>query len=161
MLIPDAAVGERPHPDMPDEVKAIYEEARAIAAKSPSAAAALIRKSIEVLCRRLLSIPREEKISLYRLVGKLKQEGVKQKTIDGLEAVRVVGNNSVHPGVIDLEGKEEQLLDALFACVNRIVEDTIGERKEQEEFLRKIPDEVREGMHHASAEAKQSGKDEG
>src|SRR4051794_20981700 len=53
MVWPGSAGGPAPGDDMPDAVRAVFEEARQISSSSPRAAAALLRLSIELLCRVL------------------------------------------------------------------------------------------------------------
>ena len=146
MILPEGGTGERADPEMPEGVRAVYEEARTIAQKSPRAAAALLRQSVEMLCRELCEVPQGKQVKLNEMIKTLKEEGrVKGATVEALEMVRVVGNDAVHAGMIDLE-EDGSLLEGLFGCVNKVVDDAIGEPKRQETLLQKIPEEERKKM---------------
>ncbi|HKO20913.1 MAG TPA: hypothetical protein VJU82_18720, partial [Acidobacteriaceae bacterium] len=53
MVFPLARLGEQPHADMPEEVRALYQEAAAVAAVSRRAGAALARTTLERLIKYL------------------------------------------------------------------------------------------------------------
>ncbi len=61
MLYPRSSSAAPPHPDMPEEIKKDYNEARDVVDISPRAASALLRLVIEKLCNILAE--KEEKIN--------------------------------------------------------------------------------------------------
>lgn len=56
-----------------------------------------------------------------------------------LDSVRVIGNNAVHPGQINLKDDRETAI-LLFELVNMIVEFTITQRKRVDAIFDKIPE---------------------
>jgi len=124
MLLPMQSNVPTRHLDMPEDVAADYEEARAIAAVSPRAACALLRVAIERLCLALGA----EGDSINAQIGFLVRQGLPVQIQQALDVVRVVGNNAVHPGKMDPEDVAE-VSTSLFALVNLIVEDRITRPK--------------------------------
>lgn len=60
-----------------------------------------------------------------------------------LDSVRVIGNNAVHPGKIDLNDKTE-IAHALFGFINVIGEVLISQPKKINEFFEKhVPEGVK------------------
>ena len=56
-----------------------------------------------------------------------------------MDALRVIGNESVHPGQIDLDGADSEVVDTLFALLNAIVEDRISKPKQVRQMYALIP----------------------
>jgi hypothetical protein len=56
-----------------------------------------------------------------------------------LDLVRVIGNNAVHPGQIDIRD-DRPTAEKLFGLVNLIVDLTITQPKHLEEMFGKLPD---------------------
>ncbi len=66
--------------------------------------------------------------------------GLDKKIQKALDLVRVIGNNAVHPGVIDLKD-DRPIATKLFGLVNVIIETTIAREKHINElFETTIPD---------------------
>lgn len=102
--------------DMPEDVKADYNEASAIYAKSPRGAAALLRLAIQKLMIHL-GLPGDNiNADIKALVAK----GLPIQIQQALDVVRVTGNNAVHPGQLDTN--DIQVAQQLFPLVNVIVE---------------------------------------
>jgi Domain of unknown function (DUF4145) len=116
MVYPDRGNAPPPNPDMPDDVNRYYEEAAAIAAKSPRAAAGLLRLAVQLLCKEL----GEAGQNINDDIGALVKKGLPSTVQQSLDIVRVTGNNAVHPGQIDTD--DEQVVAALFSLLNVIVE---------------------------------------
>ena len=62
-----------------------------------------------------------------------------------LDVVRVVGNNAVHPGAIDLDDSPETV-SALFLLINAIADRMITQRKKVAELYGALPASVREAI---------------
>jgi len=139
MVYPDFAGIEPPNEDLSNDIKSDYEEAGSILQKSPRGAAALLRLCIQKLCIELGEKGKDLNTDIKNLVAKGLPGGV-QKSLD---IVRVIGNESVHPGQIDLRDNMETA-KALFKLVNFISEKMITEQKEVEEIYNILPEEKRQ-----------------
>ncbi|RKP56345.1 DUF4145 domain-containing protein [Pararobbsia silviterrae] len=101
---------------------------------SPRAACALLRVSIEKLCNVL----KAEGHSLNDKIGDLVRRGLPEQTKQSLDAVRVIGNNAVHPGVMSNDDVAE-VSTILFALVNYIVDDRITRPKMAAQVFASLP----------------------
>lgn len=132
---------EDPNEDLPEEVKADYIEAASIVASSPRGAAALLRLAIQKLCDELVS----ESGDLSFKIGMLVESGLNKKIQQALDIVRVVGNNAVHPGQIDLNDKPE-VAKQLFLLVNMIAQQMITEPAEVDAMFESLPEAAKEAV---------------
>lgn len=135
LVYPDVGVAPPPNVDMPDDAQGDYKEAVSVVARSPRAAAALLRLSIEKVCIYLTS----EGHDLNAKIGILVQNGLRSEIQKALDTVRVIGNNAVHPGQMDLSDDHETCI-GLFGLVNIIVHDRITQPKAIDELFSKLPD---------------------
>jgi hypothetical protein len=136
MIFPDGGGAPPPNPDLTEEIKIDFEEARSILSKSPRGSAALLRLSIQKLCMQL----GEPGKNINNDIGSLVKKGLPAKVQQALDALRVIGNEAVHPGQIDLSDNLETA-SALFGLVNFIAEKMISEPKAVEVLYGKIPPE--------------------
>jgi hypothetical protein len=134
MIYPIHAVGEQPNTDLPEDIRADFEEARLIANFSPRGAAALLRLAIQKLCAHLGQSGKNINSDIAALVA----SGLPQKVQQALDSVRVIGNDAVHPGTIDLRDDIETV-NKLFRLVNFIAHKTITEPREVEEIYNGLP----------------------
>ncbi len=137
MIYPEVAV-EQASSDLPVDVATDYSEASSVLQKSPRSAAALLRLAVQKLCIALGEKGRD----LNTDIGNLVKNGLPSKVQKALDVVRVVGNNAVHPGQLDLKDDKETA-SSLFRLVNLITEKMITEPREIEEVYAKLPDESR------------------
>jgi hypothetical protein len=121
MVYPDTTGVPLPNPDLPEDIKADYREAASILSKSPRGSAALLRLAIQKLCIHLGGKGKSIDDDIKALVKAVLPEEIQQ----ALDIVRVVGNEAVHPGQIDLNDDRE-LAVSLFGLVNYIAEDRIS-----------------------------------
>ena len=127
---------------MPDQIKAVFDEARAIVATSPKGAAALLRLAIQELCDSLLKTSGS---NLNQAIGDLVKQGMPKKVQQALDLVRVIGNNAVHPGQIDFNDNNDIALK-LFGLVNAIVNIMITQPKEIDDLYNVLPKIARESI---------------
>lgn len=132
---------EDPNVDLPDEVKVDYIEAATILQDSPRGAVALLRLAIQKLCDSLV----EGGADLNTKIGELVKNGLDQRIQKALDAVRVIGNEAVHPGQINLNDSSE-VAHQLFKLVNLIGRRMITEPAEVDEIYSLLPPDKRAGI---------------
>jgi hypothetical protein len=133
MVIPDMEGVPYPNDDLNDEIKEDYMEARSILTRSPRGAAALLRLALQKLCKQLGESGKDINSDIANLVKK----GLRPSIQKSLDIVRVTGNESVHPGVLDMKDNRDVAL-RLFELVNLIAEVMISEPKRIDELYDKV-----------------------
>ncbi len=141
MIVPSEAPVEPPHHDLPDDCALDYTEARDIFTRSPRAAVALLRLCIQKLLPHL----GEAGKNINKDIGELVKKGLPPAIQQSLDVCRVVGNNAVHPGEIDLTDSPE-IAQQLFHLINFIVEDRITRPREIEALYNNLPDGALEAI---------------
>ena len=142
LIYPDCSIAELPHVDLSEVIKADFNEARSIVNKSPRGAAAILR-----LCVQKLMVQLGEKgKNLNDDIGALVKKGLPIMVQQMLDAVRVIGNNAVHPGEIDMTDNRELALQ-LFRIINLVADKMIAEPKR----LHAIYGAFSPGVHDAIA----------
>lgn len=134
------------HDDMPDEVKLVFEEARSTFEVSPRSSAALLRLCLQILCDGLGYKQRK----LDDAIGAMVKNGLSVQVQQALDIVRVVGNNAVHPGQININDNRDTAV-ALFALINFTVERMISEPKKIDALFQALPEGAREAIHRRDA----------
>jgi hypothetical protein len=76
-------------------------------------------------------------------IGKLVEKGLSPQIQMSMDIVRVVGNNSVHPGELDVRDDQETALK-LFALISLIVSEMITRPAEINAFFGGLPQGARE-----------------
>jgi hypothetical protein len=132
-----------PNPDTPDDVKEDFLEARNVVEQSPRASAALLRLALQKLLKHLGGDGENINNDIKRLVDD--EEGLPLKIQKSMDIVRVIGNEAVHPGTLDLKDDKETAM-ALFGMLNLIVQNRITRPKEIEDFYGKLPPEKLKGI---------------
>ena len=150
MIYPRSLPVSDPNKDMPHEIKKLYIEAATIFQDSPRASAALLRLGIENLCHEL-----GEEGTLNECIAALVQKGINTKIKLALDYCRVIGNNAVHPGQIDLEDDSNKVF-ILFDLVNDIADEMITKPREMQEKYSSLPASVRKGIEKRDSSASQS-----
>jgi Domain of unknown function (DUF4145) len=141
MIYPFSGTASLPNADLPEHIRQDYLEARDIAAISPRGAAALLRLCIQKLCIHLGEPGRD----LNSDIGALVKKGLNPTIQKSLDIVRVIGNESVHPGSIDLRD-DPQTSSRLFMLINIIADVLITQPKMIEETYGVIPEGKRDGI---------------
>ncbi len=135
MIIPDVGGVALANPDLPADVIEDYNEARSILSRSPRGSSALLRLAIQKLCSHLGEVGKNINTDIANLVKK----GLPVKIQQSLDIVRVVGNNAVHPGQIDLKDNHD-LAILLFGLINLIADVMITQPKHIEQLYGKLPE---------------------
>jgi len=143
LLYPPLSTCPPAHEDMPDHIKADYNEGRSIIDLSSRGTAALARLCIEKLCIHLLG---EDVGNIDTAIGKLVAEkGLDERIQKKLDIVRVKGNALVHGGTME-EGDDRKKAAYLLDLVNQIVDEAITRPERLKVEYDKIPPEKRQGI---------------
>jgi hypothetical protein len=148
MIHPRIEGGPNPHVDMPSDVKADYEEARAIVQSSPRGACALLRLAAEKLVQQL----QPSGGSLNDRIGKLVEAGMSPRIQQALDALRVIGNEAVHPGELDLHD-DAPTAASLFGFINLIIEQEIATPKHVAAVYDALPEAKRAAIEERDGAA--------
>ena len=130
---PHPMVGIPPSPDLPPDLVALYDEARATAPISARAAAALLRLLVDRLLGSLGATdgPLADRIAALAAEGHLPAQ-----VVEGLGAVRVDGDDALPPGQIDPAAEDDAgVVQLLCLLVNSIVDTTLTLRRHRAELV--------------------------
>lgn len=116
-----------PNDDLNEDIKALYLEASSILVDSPKGATALLRLALQKLLEQVGKSGKNINNDIKALVA----EGMSPKIQQALDLLRVIGNNAVHPGQINLDDNTE-IAQKLFGILNFIAEELITKPKELE-----------------------------
>jgi hypothetical protein len=133
----------KPNLALEGDVLADYKEASEILSLSPRGTAALLRLVIQKLVNQIL--PGDGDLNFK--IGELVKQGLREDIRKALDTVRVIGNEAVHPGQIDLKDNHP-IAEKLFKLVNRIAEDLITSKKELEEIYSTLPPDKLKGIEN-------------
>ena len=150
IIYPIAMTGPEPAMDMPEDIRADYNEARTVAQFSPRAAAALLRLALEKLCENITG---EKEKDINTTIEKLVAQGLPTKLQKAFDIVRITGNKSVHPGELNLNDNPD-IVEALWKLINIIVEKMITEPKEIDELYEQMPESDRAKVAKRDGKAK-------
>ncbi|MCP4648597.1 MAG: DUF4145 domain-containing protein [PVC group bacterium] len=135
MIVPFEAPVPPPHTDIPQRCISEYNEARDIVARSPRAAAALLRLCIQ----KLMSELGEKGKNINEDIGELVKKGLPIEVQQALDFCRVIGNNAVHPGEIELSDNPD-IAYSIFEMINFIVEDRITRPNKIASLYKTLPE---------------------
>jgi hypothetical protein len=149
LIYPRMLTAPRSHEEMPQRIERDYEEARKVLEDSPRAAAALLRLAIQRLVEDELEA---EGGTLYQQIGDLVDDGrISSRIQKALDSVRVIGNNSVHPGEMDMDDNRETA-EVLFMLLNEIVDEAIARDRRIDAVYENLPDGALEGIENRDGE---------
>jgi hypothetical protein len=156
LIYPHQKYSVSPAADMPEDVETDFLEAASIADASARGAAALLRLCIQ----KVVVVLGGKGNNLNEDIGKLVEQRLIPESIQqALDVVRVVGNNAVHPGVIDLKDNKA-IASRLFGLVNVIVETTIAGPKHVKNIYESIvPESARKAIEKRDAPKPTSSED--
>jgi hypothetical protein len=139
LIFPSRTIAPRANIDLPEDIIKDYEEASSILGNSPRGAAALLRLCIQKLCKHLGEPGKNINDDIAQLVKK----GLNPIIQKSLDVVRVVGNEAVHPGTIDLTDQPQTAI-ALFNLVNLIADSMITQPKMVNALYDALPEDKKE-----------------
>lgn len=153
IVYPSTKVEILPNQDLPLHIIKLFEEAREIVGSSPKGAAALLRLSIQCLCKEL----GESGKDINRDIASLVAKGLNPLVQKALDVVRVIGNEAVHPGEINLDDNRGTALQ-LFNVINLIADQMITHPKQVEAMYSGLPESKLDGIEQRNKKAKASGE---
>lgn len=145
-MVPSASSVEPKHNDLPQDCHADYEEARDIVSRSPRGAVALLRLCLQKLMPHLGQKGKNINEDIKALVA----NGLPPMVQQALDVCRVVGNNAVHPGELDIHDTPV-IAHQLFRMINFIVADRISRPKEIEALYAQLPQGAIEAIEKRDA----------
>lgn len=134
IIYPNSGEAPAANPDMPNEIREEYEEAASILNLSPRGSAALLRLALQKLCIVL----GEEGKNINTDLKSLQDKGLSSDLIKAMHTVRILGNESVHPGLIDLRDDRSTAI-GIFRLINIIVQRLISEQKDIDKLFSELP----------------------
>lgn len=135
-----------PNPDLPDDVRADFQEAGLVLGTSPRSAAALLRQAVQRLCHALDGKSK----TIDENIASLVRKGLDPRVQRALDIVRVIGNNAVHPGQIDLTD-DRATAESLFGLVNLIADKMISQPKHVDAMFENLPEGARKAIEKRDA----------
>ncbi len=139
ILYPKKLMVELPNDDLLDDIKKDYLEAATIFNDSPRASAAILRLALQKACKQL----GEKGDNINDDIKNFVKKGLNEEVQKSLDTLRIIGNNAVHPGEINIEEKPELVLK-LFKLINFIAEKMLTEPKEIKDIYEELPDNAKE-----------------
>lgn len=140
IIYPKKVTVPLPNEDLDEDIKALYFEASSILIDSPKGSTALLRLALQKLLRQVGKSGKNINNDIKELVA----EGLNFKIQQALDLLRVIGNNAVHPGQINLDDNAE-VAEKLFSILNFIADELITKPKELESlYADLIPSETQE-----------------
>ncbi|PCI99971.1 MAG: hypothetical protein COB14_05320 [Alphaproteobacteria bacterium] len=139
LVYPEARQAPLPNEDLPEDIKVDYEEAVLIIGRSLRGAAALLRLCIQKLCKHL----GESGKNINNDIAELVKKGLNPTIQKSLDIVRVVGNEAVHPGTIDIKDNPKTSI-ILCQLINIIADGMITQPKMIEGLYSSLPEEKRD-----------------
>ena len=134
LVHPAVIMGPIPNRDLSDEIKNDFNEARAIVSHSPRGAAALLRLCVQKLCIEL----GESGDNINSDIASLVKKGLDPRIQKSLDTIRVIGNEAVHPGSIDIRDDHDTVIK-LMRLVNIIADRMITDPKNVDEMFSSLP----------------------
>ena len=136
LIYPQRGRAPLANPDLSPDIRRDYDEASSILDLSPRGAVALLRLALQKLCKELGESGENLNADIKQLVAK----GLDVRIQKALDAVRVIGNEAVHPGQMDLRD-DKATAHRLFAMVNLIADSMISTPKHIDKLYSALPED--------------------
>jgi hypothetical protein len=146
VIYPESSNEIQIHEDTPEEILLDVNEAAFVLNTSPRSSSALLRLVIQKLCIHLGGDGK----NLNSDIGVMVKNGLDARVQKALDVLRVIGNNAVHPGVIDFSDGRKTAVE-LFSIFNFIVATEITRRKIVEEMFDNLPQSAKEQIQKRDA----------
>jgi hypothetical protein len=155
LIVPSPRTGESPNPDLRPDIRADIDEARAILEVSPRGAVALLRLAVQKLCQQLGEPGKNIDTDIQSLVDK----GMNPHLQQAFDVVRVIGNEAVHPGTIDLSDDHETAVQ-LISLINIVAQQMISNQNAIKALYAKLPPGKLKGIEsRANAASRKQGRE--
>jgi hypothetical protein len=141
MVHPRKILVEQPNNDLSPEIQADYLEAAHVLNDSPRSAAAILRLALQKLCQQL----GEKGDNINNDIANLVKKGLNPAIQKSLDALRITGNNAVHPGELDLKEDQARVVKP-FGLVNFIAEKMITEPNKIDAFYEELPQNAKDAV---------------
>ena len=148
LIYPQYSLNAQPNEDLETHIQDIYIEASDIVEHSPRGAAALLRLCVQHICIQLGQPGKNINDDIAALV----KAGLDPHIQQALDIVRVIGNDSVHPGIININDNKE-VAYKLFELVNLIADTMITNPKKIEDLYNTLPKGKLEGINNRNKKA--------
>jgi len=109
-------------------------------ALSPASAAALLRLALQLLLKEVLQ--EESSGNIFEDIMKLKNRPIDSSLVKALDIIRISGNESVHPGTLNLDENKDDAL-YLFDLLNMICDQFFAQPRKMQEMYEKMPESKR------------------
>lgn len=146
-IFPSKSSAPAPNEDLSEDVKRDYLEAAEIVDTSPRGAAALLRLCVEKLANELNAQGRTLDDKIGWLIS---EKGLSVEIQRMLDTVRVIGNEAVHPGSMDLKD-DVRTASMLFAILNLIAMQLLTQPRLIEEQWNTVPAKKRKAAEDRDA----------
>ena len=123
---------------MPPIVRELYDEAGSVFQTSPKSSAALLRLALQHLLPLIGGTGKNINEDINRLID----NGLDEEMAKTMHALRIIGNEAVHPGEISVDD-EPYIAEALFDLLNQIVDQMITRPKRKKSLWERLPDSKR------------------
>lgn len=135
LIYPTQKIDIEANADLPSDIASDFEEARELVNISPRAAAAILRLCIQKICKHL----GQKGKNIDDDIGALVKKGLDPTIQKSLDIVRVIGNEAVHPGVLNIKDDRDIAL-SLFGIVNAVADQLISHPKKINALYEQLPD---------------------
>lgn len=142
MIYPIIATAPEASIDMPERVRAIYNEARQVEPHSKRASAALLRLCLEHLLKEL----GYDKKRIFDAIGEAVRDQIPEEVQQGMDIIRNFGNDAIHP-VAEIQWDDNGAdVPYLFELLNEIVEVTFTRKKKRDLLYSKMSPAQKEAI---------------